>query len=111
MLDKSQYRLLSADHLDEFEGYDRVVAQAHLANCGYIIVSTEYGDPIDNEYDLEEIYNNINYLGESIKRKNTIKLTESELKNIISESVKNILKEISFINVSRKPTYFSRGMN
>ena len=27
-----------------------------IENCGYIIIDTQYGDPIDNEYDLAEIY-------------------------------------------------------
>ena len=108
MIDKSQYRLLSADRLEEFEGYDRVVAQNQLQNCGCIIVSAEFGDPIDDEYELEEIYNNIDLLKESVikktkrineknnkqnMKKNSVKLTESELRNIISESVKNIIKE------------------
>ena len=55
-MDKSQYRLLPADKIDEFEGYDRTVAQTHIDNVGCIIVSAMYGDPIDNEYDLDEIY-------------------------------------------------------
>lgn len=36
--------------------YDRMVAGCHLANAGVIIVDCEYGQPIDNEYDLDEIY-------------------------------------------------------
>lgn len=36
--------------------YDKQVARTHLANAGKIIVDTAYGNPIDNEFDLEEIY-------------------------------------------------------
>lgn len=40
----------------EWSGYDKTVAKCHLANAGVIIVDAEYGQPIDNRYDLEEIY-------------------------------------------------------
>lgn len=95
-MDKSQYRLLSANEIDKFDGYDRVVAQNHIANVGCIIVDSTYGDPIDNEYDLEEIYQAIEStkMYESKNRKNgknTIRLTESEFRKIIFESVKKIL--------------------
>lgn len=71
-MDKSQYRLLSANEIDKFDGYDRVVAQNHIANVGCIIVDSTYGDPIDNEYDLEEIYQAIEStkMYESKNRKN-----------------------------------------
>lgn len=71
-MDKSQYRLLSANEIDKFEGYDRDVAQNHIANVGCIIVDSTYGDPIDNEYDLEEIYQAIEStkMYESKNRKN-----------------------------------------
>lgn len=36
--------------------YDKLVARCHLKQVGAIIVDAEYGQPIDNEYDLEEIY-------------------------------------------------------
>ena len=36
--------------------YDRSVAEMQLANCGYAILDVEYQHPIDNEYDLDEIY-------------------------------------------------------
>lgn len=91
MIDKSQYRLLPANRLDEFEGYDRVVAQNHISNCGCIIVSPEYGDPIDDEYMLEEIYSQIDGLKESvIKRGKVVKLTENDLKYIVLESINRI---------------------
>ena len=54
-----EYNVLPAESLNDFQGYDRTVAQCHIANCGKIIVSAEYGDPIDNEYDLAEIYEQI----------------------------------------------------
>ena len=40
----------------EWSDYDKTIAECHLANTGVVIVDTEYGQPIDNEYDLEEIY-------------------------------------------------------
>lgn len=36
--------------------YDKLVARCHLKQVGVIIVDAECGQPIDNEYDLEEIY-------------------------------------------------------
>ena len=55
-----EFELLTASELDRFNGYDRVVAECQIANCGRIIVDVIYQQPIDNEYDLEEIYNLIN---------------------------------------------------
>ncbi len=51
-----EFTILPAEQLDKFDGYDKSVAQCHIANCGSIIVDT-YQQPIDNEFDLEEIYN------------------------------------------------------
>lgn len=39
-----------------WDNYDKTVAQCHLKNVGVIIVDTKYHNPIDNEYDLDEIY-------------------------------------------------------
>lgn len=39
----------------EWSGYDKTIAGCHLANARVVIVDTEYGQPIDNEHDLEEI--------------------------------------------------------
>lgn len=111
-MDKSQYRLLSANKIDKFDGYDRVVAQNHIANVGCIIVDSTYGDPIDNEYDLEEIYqaiestkmyeskNRKEKIHKNMAKQNTITLTESELKRVISESVKKVLKESDYFDSS-----------
>ena len=55
-----EFKTLNAEEITRFSGYDRVVAECHIANCGKIIVEAVYEQPIDNEYDLEEIYNNIN---------------------------------------------------
>lgn len=41
------------DH-PEWNEYDKNIAQSHLENFGFIIVD-EYGTPIDNEMDVEEI--------------------------------------------------------
>lgn len=40
----------------DWSDYDKMVAKCHLANAGVIVVDAEYGQPIDNEHDLEEIY-------------------------------------------------------
>jgi len=55
-----EFQTLTAEELDKFDGYDRVAAECHIANCGSIIVDTVYHQPIDNEYDLEEIYKLLN---------------------------------------------------
>lgn len=55
-----KFEILPKEEIERFTEYDRVVAQCHIANCGSIIVDTKYGEPIDNEYDLEEIYSIIN---------------------------------------------------
>lgn len=52
-----EFRVLCASEIGRFNGYDRSVAECHIANCGRIIVDNLYGQPIDNEFDLEEIYN------------------------------------------------------
>lgn len=54
-----EFTILPAEELDKFDGYDKSVAQCHIANCGRIIIDT-YRQPIDKEYDLEEIYSIIN---------------------------------------------------
>lgn len=55
-----EYEVLSPDHINNFEGYDRSIAEIQIANCGHIIVSKQFGDVIDNEYDLAEIYEKLN---------------------------------------------------
>lgn len=50
------YLLLKAGTDSEWSGYDKTIAGCHLANARVVIVDTEYGQPIDNEHDLEEIY-------------------------------------------------------
>lgn len=54
-----KFDVLPKEEVEQFEGYDRVVAQCHIANCGSIIVDAVYNEPIDNEYDLADIYNMI----------------------------------------------------
>ena len=51
-----EFQTLTADELDKFQGYDRCVAQCHLANCGFIIVYAAHPEPIDREFDLDTIY-------------------------------------------------------
>ena len=55
-----EFKTLDAEEIARYCGYDRVVAECHIANCGNIIVDAVYEQPIDNEFDLEEIYNTIN---------------------------------------------------
>ena len=55
-----EFMILPTEELNSFEGYDKCVANCHIAICGSIIVDTTYQQPIDNEYDLEEIYHLIN---------------------------------------------------
>mgnify|MGYP003300487812 CR=1 FL=1 len=49
--------------------------------------------PEEREKDMEYYVKNLINLPTNESKKNTVKLTESELKNIIAESVKNALKE------------------
>jgi hypothetical protein len=84
------YKILPPSAIDNFSGYDKVVAQTHIDNWNCIIVDKEYEQPIDNEYDLEEIIPKLNTMNES---KKTIRLSESELHNLIKESVRKVLKE------------------
>ena len=55
-----EFEVLAAEEVGRFEGYDKCVAKCHIANCGQIIIDCCYGLPIDNEYDLDEIYGLIN---------------------------------------------------
>ncbi len=54
------YNILSKEEVERFEGYDRKVAECHITNLGYIIVDGKYGEPIDNENDLDQIYEHLN---------------------------------------------------
>lgn len=51
-----EFKVLEPEMIENFSGYDRTVAECHVKNCGKIIVDALYEEPIDNEYDLEEIY-------------------------------------------------------
>lgn len=51
-----EFKIISASELIKFDGYDKCVAECHIRNCGRIIIDAIYEQPIDNEYDLEEIY-------------------------------------------------------
>jgi hypothetical protein len=50
-----------ATHCD-WTDYDIRMIDIHIMNCGYGILDAEYQRPIDNEYDLEEIYSSIESL-------------------------------------------------
>lgn len=57
-----EFIVLMPEEIERFEGYDKHVAKCQIANCGRIIVDATYQHPIDNEYDLEEIYEQIKNL-------------------------------------------------
>ena len=59
VMSRVQYETLDPSEIDKFDGYDKSVAQCHIANVGCIIVYAGTMEPIDNEYDLEEIYSEI----------------------------------------------------
>lgn len=40
----------------QWDDYNKTLAECHLQNAGVIIVDTKYEVPIDNEFDLDEIY-------------------------------------------------------
>ena len=54
-----EYETLDPSEINKFSGYDRTVAQCHIDNVGCIIVYPGTMEPIDNEYDLDEIYSKI----------------------------------------------------
>ena len=39
--------------------YDKLVAGCHLDNYGFIITDPIYGEPIDDEYETEEIFRQV----------------------------------------------------
>lgn len=43
------------EELGELDAYDETVAETHLYNYGVIFVG-EFQDVLDNEYDLEEVF-------------------------------------------------------
>lgn len=36
--------------------YDKCLAQMQIANCGFYFVDAQYGDVMDDEFDLSECY-------------------------------------------------------
>ena len=56
----------------EWSDYDKTIAGCHLANARVVIVDTEYGQPIDNEHDLEEIYRILEKKRQAILKMNDI---------------------------------------
>lgn len=48
-----------ATHDCDWTDYDVEMIDIHIMNCGYGILDAEYQRPIDNEYDLDEIYTSI----------------------------------------------------
>ena len=51
------------EELGELDAYDQTVAEAHLYNYGVIFVG-EFQDVLDNEYDLEEVFEHYQNLEE-----------------------------------------------
>ena len=43
------------EELGELDAYDRTVAETHLYNYGVIFIG-EFDDVLDNQYELEEIF-------------------------------------------------------
>lgn len=66
-----EFRLLSKIK-PSWSSYDKQVAGMHLSNAGKIIVDTTYGKPIDNEFDLDEIY-------QILSRTQTVKSSKREI--------------------------------
>ena len=65
--------------------YDISIGDMHIRNYGFVIIDAQYNQPIDNEYDLEEIKNQLkNYTRSSIA---PISLTETQLRNIIKKTI------------------------
>jgi hypothetical protein len=71
------------------DSYDVSIGNMHLQNYGFVILDAQYEQPIDNEYDLEEIENQLkNYARSSAS---PISLTETQLRNIIKKTITEAL--------------------
>lgn len=89
-----KYKVCSPDEWQQMKGsmdpYDVSIGDMHIANYGFVILDDVYNQPIDNEYDLEEIIHEL----KSNAKKQVTTISESQLRNIIKESVTKILKEL-----------------
>lgn len=56
-----------------WDNYNKVIANIHLANVGVIIIDCIHNKPIDNEYDLAEIYLQL----EKLQGSGTVKLNSN----------------------------------
>ena len=73
----------------EMDSYDASIGDMHIQNYGFVIIDAQYEQPIDNEYDLEEIENQLkNYARSSVS---PISLTEGQLRNIIKKTITEAL--------------------
>ena len=73
----------------EMDPYDASIGDMHIQNYGFVIIDAQYEQPIDNEYDLEEIENQLkNYARSSVS---PISLTEGQLRNIIKKTITEAL--------------------
>lgn len=52
------YPSTDINKLANFEpvSYNRTVMECQIENCGYIICDAKFGDPIDDEFALAEVY-------------------------------------------------------
>ncbi len=49
------FDIVDKKEIDRFTGYDRKVGECHIHNVGYIVID-QYGSPLDNQNDWQEIY-------------------------------------------------------
>ena len=88
-----KYKVCSPDEWQQMKGsmdpYDVSIGDMHIANYGFVILDDVYNQPIDNEYDLEEIVHDL----KKRARERVATITETQLRGIIKESITRILKE------------------
>ena len=58
----------TAEDAANFTGYDNAMAQIQVANCGYFITDCEWGDVLDDDFELSEFYEIV----EDMKAKNQL---------------------------------------
>lgn len=74
------------------DSYDAAIGDMHIQNYGFVIIDAQYEQPIDNEYDLEEIKNQLKgYARSSIA---PVSLTEAQLRNVIKKTITEVLKNV-----------------
>lgn len=71
--------------------YDVSIGDIHIRNYGFVILDAEYKQPIDNEYDLEEINKQVQ--GSLNETKRILNLNEAQLRKVIRKTISTYLKE------------------